>query len=244
MKKFIFGLVFIFGSMLPSLAQEQKTYDDLLLLFVDAKYDKCLRKAESYTLDEKTKKEPVPYLFMSMSFFEISKMDDAKMKTTYPDAFKNALKYIAKYAKLDKSLSMSSEYEDFFAGLRKETIMQGENFLDAKKFTKAKGMYSYLEDIDPNDAGAKIMLGITFDEIKSKKEAEVSYAAAKALLTDKKATTSNKTQKDFLRNALINYATRCSDAGNKSLAKTWLELGLEYFGDDNEYKLTYESVGG
>ena len=36
------------------------------------KYEKVLYKAIRYTEDDDTKKEPVPYVFMSMAFFKIS----------------------------------------------------------------------------------------------------------------------------------------------------------------------------
>ena len=163
------------------------------------------------------------------------------MKAKYPDAFKNAVKYLVKYSKLDKDKQYASEYQDFFANIRSALIADGEIMNDQKKYTKAKSSYQYLSQIDANDAGAKIMLGMTFDNIKSKKEAETAYAEAKKLLTEKKATVDNKTQKDFLKNSLINLATTLSSS-NKALAKEWMELGMSYFGEDNEYKVTYESL--
>ncbi|MEY3835453.1 MAG: hypothetical protein RI989_881 [Bacteroidota bacterium] len=69
MKKLLL-FVFLIGS-LKSFAQTD--YPDLLAMFVDEKYEKCLYKAEKYTLNEKTKKDPLPYLFMSRCYFEMSK---------------------------------------------------------------------------------------------------------------------------------------------------------------------------
>jgi DNA-directed RNA polymerase subunit F len=240
MKKHLLLLIATALFTLPSLAQPD-SFEDLLLPFVDAKYEKVLYKAERYTLDEKTKKHPLPYLFMSMSFFEISKMDDDKMKTKFPDAFKDAVKYVGKYAKLDKDKKYASEYADFFGAIRTSLINDGEIMLDQAKYTKAKSSYAYLIQMDANDAGAKLMLGVTFDAMKSKKEAETNYAEAKKLLQEKKCTVDNKTQKDFLRNSLITVANKLS-ATDKSKAKEWLDLGMEYFGEDNEYKITYESL--
>lgn len=225
---------------LPMLAQPDD-FEDLLLPFVDAKYDKVLYKAERYTLDEKTKKHPLPYLFMSMSFFEISKMDDDKMKTRFPDAFKDAVKYVGKYSKLDKEKQYASEYADFFSEIRTALINEGEIMTDQAKFTKAKSSYAYLIQMDANDAGAKLMLGLTFEAMKSKKEAETNLAEAKKLLEAKTCTVDNKTQKDFLRNSLITIANKLATT-DKSKAKAWLDLGMEYFGEDNEYKVTYESL--
>ena len=53
MKKLLL-FIFLMGS-LKSFAQNE--YPDLLAMFVDEKYEKCLYKAEKYTLNEKTKNE-------------------------------------------------------------------------------------------------------------------------------------------------------------------------------------------
>ncbi|MCB0765446.1 MAG: hypothetical protein KDB84_12110, partial [Flavobacteriales bacterium] len=81
-------------------AQAQKhVYEDLLVLFVDEKYEKCLGKAEGYTLMDDTKKDPLPFLYMSMCFMEMSK--DEKYQADYPKAAKDALKFAEKYRKKD-----------------------------------------------------------------------------------------------------------------------------------------------
>lgn len=237
-------ILLAFAAMLagnPILAQSPD-YDDLLNLFVDEKYDKLLRKAEGYTLDDKTKKDPVPYLFMSMGYYEMSKLDE--YKTDYPNAFKDALKYLSKYASKDKNREFGADYEDFFNEIRKATISEAEIMTDQEKYTKAKSMYGYLIDLDPNDAGAYIMEGMTFQAMKSKKEAETSFKAAKELLSSKKCTIKNKDQMVFLKSALIRYATYLNDSGSKTQAIEWLDLGKEFFPDDKEYQVNYESIGG
>jgi tetratricopeptide (TPR) repeat protein len=223
-------------------AQPEKDFEDLLLPFVDAKYEKVLYKAEKYTLEDETKKEPLPYLFMSMSYFNISRMEDEKMKTKFPDAAKNAIKSLTKYAKLDKEKKYAEEYADFFKDIRQTIISEAETFNDQNKFTKAKANYASLEQIDANDAGAKVMLALTFERMKSKKEAEMKYAEAKKLLSEKTATVSNETQKNFLKNSIIALVNNMVSKNEKSAAKEWMDLGMEWFGEDNEYKVTYESL--
>ncbi|MEN9347069.1 MAG: hypothetical protein RLZZ77_580 [Bacteroidota bacterium] len=238
MKKILFLLLFAVGYVLPSVAQQD--YKDLLNYFVDEKYEKVLSKAEIYMAGEKTKKDPLPYLFTSMAYFEMSKQD--KYKANYPDAFKNAQKFIAKYASKDKELTYAAEYEDFFTELRTAIINEGELMMDQLKYTKAKSSYGYLVDMDPNDAGAHIMLGMAFKYMKSKKEADASFAAAKKLLTEKTCSIEKKEQKDFLKAALINVATAASEGGSRSEAKAWMDLGLELFKDDKEFMVNYETM--
>ncbi|MEY3399008.1 MAG: hypothetical protein RL220_1602 [Bacteroidota bacterium] len=220
----------------------QNDYNDLLLMFVDEKYERCLYKAEKYTLDEKTKKDALPYLFMSMSFFEMSKRDEYKEK--YPDSFKSSLKYIKKYASKDKERKFAAEYEDFFTEIRVATISEAEIMMDTEKYTKAKALYDYLTDMDPKDAGALIMRGLVELALKSKKEAEASFKEAQALLSGKQCGHFKKEQKGLLKEGLMAIAIALADGGDKASAKAWLDLGMEMFSDDNEYKVTYDTITG
>jgi tetratricopeptide (TPR) repeat protein len=239
MKKFLTSLAMVFAMVFSANAQSGE-YEDLLKLFVDEKYDKVILKATKYTETDATKKDPLPYLFISMSYFELSK--DDKMKEKFPDAFKLALKYIKSYSAKDKEKKYAAEYEDFFGALRTAIINEGELMLDQQKYTKAKGMYTYLIAMDENDAGAQIYMGIVLSAMKVKKESEAALAKATELISSKTCTVSTKEQKVLLKNALITYATMLTDAGNKSLAKEWLESGSEFFTDDKEYQITLESV--
>ena len=48
----------------------QEDFDELLMWMVDEKFEKVLYNAIRYTEDDETKKEPVPYVFMSMAYFK------------------------------------------------------------------------------------------------------------------------------------------------------------------------------
>jgi hypothetical protein len=241
MRKFLSVCGLLLLTALHTVAQSPD-YRDLLNLFVDEKYPKLLQKAEGYTLDEKTKKDPLPYLFMSMGFYKVSLRDEYKEK--YPNSFQSSLKYLSKYAKYDKDKTMGAEYEDFFIEIRKAVISEAEVMNDQQKYTKSKTLYKNLIDLDPNDAGAYIMQGMTFTAMKSKKEAEVAFKTAKELISSGKCSVTDKDQKNFLKNALIEYAGSLSTAGQKSAAKEWMDLGMKYFEGDKEYQVNYESVGG
>jgi tetratricopeptide (TPR) repeat protein len=240
MKKLSALMFFAFVLVSGVFAQSDKDYKDLLTMFVSEKYEKCLYKAEGYTLADDTKKDPLPYLFMSRCYYEMSKREEFKEK--YPNAFKDALKYASKYGSKDKEKVHMAEYEDFFAELRKAAQAEAETMMDTEKFSKAKQIYDQLLDLDPNDAGAQLMMGLAFTGLKSKKEAETAIAKAKQILTEKKAGQS-KEQLQLLRDAITRHATALS-VSNKTLAKEWLDLGLEYFPEDKEYKVTYDSIAG
>ncbi|NQX91150.1 MAG: hypothetical protein HRT74_03275 [Flavobacteriales bacterium] len=123
--------IFLLALSLLALTQvySQREYDDLLELIVDENYQRCLLKAEKYTLSDATKKDPLPYLYMSMAFFEIARGEDEKLKEMYEGkAFKNSLKYASKYSKKDKQREYYAEFVDFFVDLRKMTYEEAENY--------------------------------------------------------------------------------------------------------------------
>ena len=66
MKHILTIAAFLLGS--ASFAQKH-VYEDLLVMYVDEKYDKCIAKAEGYTMADDTKKDALPFLYMSMWFF-------------------------------------------------------------------------------------------------------------------------------------------------------------------------------
>jgi tetratricopeptide (TPR) repeat protein len=240
MKKLFAFLILAMLAIQPLLAQTENDYKDLLTLFVTEKYEKCLYKAEGYTLDEKTKKDPLPYMFMSRCFYEMSKRDEFKEK--YPNAFKDAMKYISKYGSKDKEKVYLSEYEDYIAQIRAAAIAQAETMMDTQKFSKAKQLYDQLLDIDPNDAGAQLMMGVVQGLMKAKKESDTALAKAKAILSEKKAGQAAE-ELYLLKYALTMHATNLAST-SKDAAKEWLDLGLEYFPEDKEYKVTYDTITG
>jgi hypothetical protein len=235
MKKILI-FFFILGS-LKSVAQEKNTYPDLLAMFVDEKFEKCMYKADKYTLNDKTKKDALPYLFVSRCYFEMSKRDEFKEK--HPTAAKECFKYATKYIAKDKDRVFYAEHEDYFTELRAKAITEAELNLENKKYSQSKTYYDYLTDWDKNDAGAWLMMGVSFELAKQKKEAENAIKSAQKLLTDKTCSVQIKGQKDFLKNAIIYYAEKLYTEGNSAQAKIWLELGEEWFKDDKEYQVTY-----
>ncbi len=244
----IFALLFIATSFISTAnAQKEKDqesgndYKDLLTLFVADKFERCLYKAEGYTLDDKTKKDALPYLFVSRCYYEMSKRDEFKAK--YPNAFKDSMKFITKYAVKDKDKVYYSEYGDFISELRASAIGEAENLFETEKYTKSKAIYDQLTKLDPNDAGAMIMLSLNQTALKAKKEAETAMSSAKTTLENKSASR-GKEQLLLLKSSLINLATSLNNSGKKEDAKTWIEFGQEYFKDDKEFNLAYETIAG
>lgn len=236
-------LLFLFaGLMLPSFAQD---YPDLLELLVDEKYEKLLLKAERYTLDEDTRKDPMPYLYMSMGYRAISlKDDDPDLQEKYPKAFKESVKFAVKHRKKDKSNLYYDEYIEFFDDLRTEVMSESFGHIGSEKYTKAKGNYKNLTKLDEKDVGAWIMKGCMEHLAKSTREAQLSFETAETLMGEGASNGLTETQTDLLRDALIYCATMLDSEGSTSEARKWLELGHGLFSENEEFMVTYEMIAG
>jgi len=100
--KAVFFAVVICLSYANTVAQSiSKEFDKLVFLYIDGKYVKCANLGLKYTEDDKLRRDPIPYLYVSMSMFEISRIEALSEK--HPNAFKNSLKYAYKYRKKDKN---------------------------------------------------------------------------------------------------------------------------------------------
>ena len=135
--------------------------NQLLVWYVDGKYEKVLFKAIRYTEDDVQKKHPVPYLFMAKAYLGVHNSDDPDLRESYEvdklKALKNSLKYAGKFVKKDKEQEYVPQEQEFLESLRKETIVAAETEMDNGKFTKAKSYYKYLTTLDEEDPGAWMM---------------------------------------------------------------------------------------
>jgi hypothetical protein len=226
----------------PLISQDE--IDDLLMWMVDGKYEKVLYKAIRYTEDDKTKKEPLPYIYMSQAFFRISESDDAKLLEQYKGALKSALKYCSKFVKKDKEKTYFYEFTDYINELRRATMNQAEIYVDDLKFTKAKSYYKYLYTFDLEDPGAHLMYGTVLWKNKTKRDAQIAWEKARQLLLDQQGRGLQEVQLDLLRYAIIYTAETMDEEGNRTGAIEWLDLGEELFGSQKEYGAVRRSIEG
>ncbi|MFZ6052148.1 hypothetical protein [Halocola ammonii] len=243
MKKVLlaFSILLMIGSIQKVDAQRPE-YDELLKLIVDEDFEKALRKCENYQMDDDTRKDPVPYIYMSMAYFHMSKKPEYSEE--YPKAFKDALKYAARFRRKDRDNEYMGEFSRYMSQLREVAIVETNALLDQEKFIQAKMFYKYLVDIDEEDIGAHLMMAYTLRKSRSKRDAEESEAMAKKLMQEKGIDHLGHEQKDFLKYALIVYSEYMDSEGMRSQAEDLLTLGKEYFEDDKEYMVTYNTIVG
>ncbi len=232
--KFI-SLIFIYTHLIaPTQATSQEDFMDLLLLYVDEKYDVCFHKAIKYTEKDKTKKHPLPYLYCSMASFEMSQ--DHKYTNMYPKAFKSSLSYLSKYRKKDKGFQYKEDSEDFIENIKMIIAEEIENYMTEgteSTYGKAAGITKKICSIDPNDYGSKLLYGHLCNLTKNRATAK-EYIKPSLIfidsIPDKKFTFKNMTfsQQHYLKFALIEMA-KYQKNKNVISAQTTLNLGKELF---------------
>lgn len=216
-------------------------YDDLLVFYVDEKYEKCLAKAETYTQKESTRKDPLPYLYMSMSLYEMSKIE--KFDEDYPKAFRNALKYAVKYRKKDKDVEYFSDYEDYWSELNHKCMETAENFVQEENWSKAKGYYKYMTSYDPGNVGAWILRIYTEIKLNMGREAELHALEMEKALADQGSVENLSPDKqELLRNALIIYGEDLYSAGRSDSARKVMDIGSDAFMENEEFKMVWDGM--
>lgn len=239
-KTLLFAL--ILGASL--FTQAQGDYHDLLELIVDEKYERCLQKSMRYIESEKTSKEPLPYIYASMAYFRISQGDNETVKTKYPKAFKNSIKYLVKHRKKDKKDEFVAEFTEYMSEVRAAIMESAELEIGNEKYTRAKGMYKYMTNIDSEDPGAWMMKGYSEHMMRSKKDASLSWEEARRILGERDFDSLQDEQKELLKRSIIITAETLDETGDRDKAKEWLELGAPMFGEDKEFNVTYRMIVG
>jgi tetratricopeptide (TPR) repeat protein len=237
--KYLFALLmFVFVS--GKLSAQKEEFDDLLILYVDEKYDKLISKAEGYAESDKYRKNPEPLLYLAKAYYEMSLKEE--YAADYPKAFRTSLKYAAKYRKKDKDLTLWSENENFFAALRKASMEEGELYLSEQDYSKASRVYKGIIDFDPDDVGSQFLYGYTLFKLNRQGEADVAIKEGAKALSKADIGDLDEAQKELLKNGLIYYSEYLHQNGRADSARVTMKIGQPYFKEDNEFRLTYEDV--
>lgn len=240
MKKLVMAAIAVLSvSMLN--AQADKDFEDLLVLLIDGKYEKCMNRALGYTEKDDTRKHPLPYLYVGMAYFEMSK--DEEYREDYPKALKNAGKYTIKYRKKDKDLTYWDEFQNFFSELRERLIEDSENWLTEGNAKKAHYNYKQMVSFDPDDLSAHFMKGVCELKLNMPTEAVKSFKLAMDKLNAIKEFNKLTIEKqELFKFGLMNYADYLIEDGRADSAKKTLTIGYPYFESDQSYKAKYTSI--
>lgn len=159
-----------------------KEFDKMIFLFIDEKFEKCANMGIKFTEDDELRRDPIPYLYVSMSMFEIAK--DETLDEKHPSAFKNALKYAYKYRQKDKNLTYWDRYENYFAALKDSANRLAQYYIGQEDFRKASSVYKYTNRFDPEDPIVQIWWGLSDIKARNIGEGERNLTLAMEMVDD------------------------------------------------------------
>ena len=255
MKKLLVILSLIFYSSVHTVLSQE--YQDLLILYVDEKYEKCFVKAINYTENEKTKKHPLPYLYVSMASFGMSQ--DHQYSENWPKAYSTALSFAKKYRKKDPDNTYAEDSQEYIDQLKEIIYEDVENYMltsTEKGYKKAAGILKKVCAFDPKDHGARLLWGELEIRTKNQTEGKKIVAAAidliKTIGTDVQLGDLTEIQQRFLRKSLMEYALFI-DVKDHEKAIEIISMGQPFFyeeredcllDDNEEFKKLYNEITG
>jgi hypothetical protein len=256
MKKLIVAL-FLGLYLFNPINVSSQEYEDLLVLLVDEKYEKCFDKALKYTESDKTKNDPMPYLYAAQALHAMSK--DHKYSEIFPKAYTDALSFAKNYRKKDKTYSYREDAEPFLEKLKLEILEEIDNYnliADEKSYKKSLGLMKKIVTIDPDCYGSELLRGELEIVTKNKSEGRKFVAAAfdniKKIGVDIQFADLTLSQQKYLKYALIFSAQNMMEL-DRSKAKEIISIGQPYFGEANEgcliednddFKTVYKKITG
>lgn len=231
------GFFYSFGAF----AQPDTGYDDLKILFADENYEKLVRQCEKYMEKDDTKKDPLPYLWMTKALYaiDISGSDNDNFK----NAFKDGISYLGKCFKYDTDGMVQDEHSDFIDEFSMACVERITNDISAEDFRKAYGWTVKYKKIARNEAGVLFMEGALKFRNGDKGGANTAWKDGNKLLDE---TTSiedwAKADVRLLRQGVIESANAMVAGRQLDKAKDLLNKVAPWFEEDENFKEAYDAI--
>ena len=219
----------------------QKLFD----LYVMEKFEDCAYKAEKFTLDDRTRKAPEPYLYLSMCYFEIYNNIEEYDQELYGKALYDAMKYASKFRKKDKEGTIFEQNTDYFEDLTKATIKEARSFYYEDNYRKASSVFRKMQKFDPKNEDIRYMTGVC--QIMSNNLGEGTKALTTAVPILKKNYNDNSyipndQTEEILKEAMILYSGYMAENGDVDSAKRTINLAREFFTGDEDVEEAYAKL--
>jgi hypothetical protein len=241
MKNLALLLLFLCGTVFNSYSQPPG-YDDLIIYYADGSYEKLLKRAEKYTISDKTKKDPIPFLYLSKCNFEMSK--DQKWLEKYPKAFNDAIRFAGNVIKKDKTGEIYDDNINYFTELKVAVVEDIKNLVDEGSYPKLMGYIAKLHRFSKDDVGSYFLRAASQYQQKDKGGGKLSQKEAWERLD---AVTSiddwRPIDLEMLRIGVIEYCNaqinvmRQTDPAKKLLGKV-----KQWFEDDEIFMEYYDKI--
>ncbi len=218
-------------------AQKDEVFEDLRNLYMDEKYEKLITKGEKYLANDDTRKDPTPYLYLSKAYYEISRLEEYAKDYPPEKAFTNALKWASKYRKKDPDGTLFRENELYFDELKKAAMGEAAGLMSDQKFSRAKRYYDAIAKFDPEDIGARFMLGYCQLQMKAAMEASIALKEAGRLMYTADLERMSAGDKKIFREGVVRYSDYLLENGMRDSARATLRKAEPVLAGDSEFDM-------
>ena len=219
-------------------------YDDLKVLYADANYEKLAKVASGYTEKDKTKKDILPYIWLSKGLYKISLSGTPDEK--FKNAYKDAIKYLKKGLKYDLKYNEGATFEEHreFLDLFQASLVEViDNEVSAGNYRKAYGWVIKYSQITTNVVGAKYMMGACKFQDQDKPSARTLWQEGSTLLEEVQSIEGwSQADKDMLKLGVLHSAAAMKKGRQEDKARALVNKVAQWFENDDSWQERYDEI--
>lgn len=219
--------------------------DKLASKFHQADFVWVLKKAEALMDDDKAKKDPEPFMWAAMCYFELHRSEDPKLSDTYRNGLREALKLAAKSASKDKDGTFIAKQTEFLNELKKEGIAIAQAHAAEQDYRKASHVYKQVMSFNPEDDNVRFAKAVIDLRMNNVAEAEKLIAQSLPRIEASYRDLSFKpdpVSSPLLRDAVIYYIDHLAMNNLRDSARYAAFVGRIIFPLDEDIKFKAESL--
>lgn len=202
-------------------------------LFLAEKYEDVAYKGINMIENDKYKKDPEIYLYISMAWYEISQFNDEKMEEEYPKSLRDAFKYAARFIKKDREGVWYEDNSDYFEDLKKAGIADAAQWIDDdRKRRNAVSTYKYMTKATPDDWNLLFFKGVLEHMNRNVGQAERDINTAMSNLVtlyENPKYRPSKASAPILENGLLRYTDIMMELNYADSARKTVGWALKFF---------------
>lgn len=235
----IFTLVGALALNLNTAQAQDDDYKEILFMIIDGDLEKAVSKTEKYMNKSKTRRDPVPYIYSSMAYYEISKRDE--MAEDYPRAYREAIKNAYKARRYDRENEYFPNHMDYMNELKGSIMKEARFHFESENYRKSTTYAKYILRIDPGDLSALLLKGVAEVRGRNAYQAERTFEEAKEALENFSVDDVSIHGKDGYLYAVEQYAELMKEEGSKQQAEPYVDAIAGLFEDDPQYEMLKET---
>lgn len=223
---------------------QRPNYDDLKILYADANYEKLAKVAASYTEKDKTKKDILPYIWLSKGLYKISLSGNPD--PNFKNAYKDAIKYLSKGIKYDLKYNDGATIDEHKEFLDKFQLSLQEIIDNEMTSGNVKRAYSWAikyQKITMNPVGTKYIMGACKFEDQDKPSARTFWQEGEKLLAEVTSIEGfSEADKIMLRNGILASAEAMIKGRQNDSARALLNKAAQWFEEDEVWQQRYDEI--